>query len=88
MPCRWLKSSAAQTSAIDELHHDVGQRAELGLGLAGVVDGDDGGVVERGRVLRLAPEPLLELGVAGEIGTQHLDRDVSGQTNVAALVDL
>ena len=55
-------------AAVDELHDDVGQlfagRAAL---LAGVVDGDDRRVVERGRVLRLAAEPQLEGRVPGEV---------------------
>ncbi len=56
--------------------------------LAGVVDRDDRGVVQRGRGLRLAPEAGLELRVAGEVGAQQLDGDVAAQAHVAAAVDL
>ena len=56
--------------------------------LAGVVDGDDRRVVQRRRVLRLAAEPQLERGVAGEVGAQHLDRDVPAEPQVTAAVHL
>ena len=57
-------------------------------GLAGVVDGDDGRVVQRRGVLRLAAEPGLERGVAGEVGAQHLDRHVPAEPQVTAAVHL
>ena len=53
-----------------------------------VVDADDVGVVEVGRGLRLAAEPLDEAGVSGVLGEQHLHRDrpieqpVAGQEDV------
>ena len=56
--------------------------------LAGVVDGDDRGVVQRRGVLRLAAEPQLERVVAGEVGAQHLDRDVPAEPEVATAVHL
>ena len=58
------------------------------LRLAGVVDRDDRRVVQRGGVLRLAAEPGLEGRVAGEVGAQHLDRDVPAEPQVAAAVHL
>src|SRR5699024_9282586 len=54
----------------------------------GVVDGDDGGVVERGGGLGLAAEPCLEGRVAGEVGPQDLDRDGAAQPGVVPDVDL
>ena len=78
----------AQRHPVDVLHHDVRQRPGRGLGLAGVVDGDDGGVVERGGVLRFAPEPEVEARVAGQIGAQHFDRDVAVQPQIAGQVHL
>ena len=56
--------------------------------LAGVVDGDDARVVQRGRGLRLAAEPGLEGGVARQVGAQHLDRDGAAQPRVASPVHL
>ena len=44
-------------------------------------------VQRRGR-LRLAPEPGLERGVAGEVDAQDLDRDVAAEPQVAAAVHL
>ncbi len=52
--------------------------------LAGVVDRHDRGVVQAGRRLRLAPEPGLERGVAGQVGPQHLDRHLPSEPHVAA----
>jgi hypothetical protein len=78
----------AQRLPVDELHDDVGQRAELALGLPGVVDRHDRRVVQRGRVLRLPAEAQLELRVTGQVGAQHLDRHVSGQPHVPAAVHL
>ena len=56
--------------------------------LAGVVDRDDRRVVQAGGRLRLAAEPVEEGRVAGQVGAQHLDRDVAAETDVAAAVDL
>ena len=73
---------------VHELHDDVRQRAVVGAGLAGVVHGDDGRMVERGGVLCLAAEAFLELRVAGEVGAQHLDRHLAPESDVAASVNL
>ena len=71
---------------------DVGQRAalhvlhgdEVGAGvLAPVVDVDDVGMAQVGRRLRLAAEPLDEVGVGGELGEQHLDRHLAIEQQVA-----
>ena len=45
-------------------------------------------MVQRGRRLRLAPEPGLEGGVAGEVGAEPLDRHGAAQADVGALADL
>ena len=78
----------AQRVAVDVLHHDVGQRPEVALHLAGVVDRDDRGVVERGGVLGLAAEPQLELRVPGEVGAQHLHGHVPAEALVHPAVHL
>ena len=67
----------AQRDTVDVLHHDVGQRAGRRFRLAGVVDRDDRRMVQRGGVLRLTSKPKVEAGVAGQVGTQHLDRHVA-----------
>ena len=69
----------AQRVPVDVLHHDVRQRAGVGLGLPGVVHRDDRRMVQRGRVLRLPAEPQIERGIAGQIRAQHLDRHVAAQ---------
>ena len=78
----------AQRRALDVLHHDVGHRVAVELVLAGVVDGDDRRVVQRGGGLGLAAEPGLERRVAGQVRAQHLDGDGASQPGVMAEVDL
>src|SRR5699024_1689612 len=50
--------------------------------LAGVVHGDDRGMVQRGGAVRLTPEPLLEARVPCQVGAQHLDGDGAVQAGV------
>ncbi len=78
----------AERLPVDELHDDVRERAELALDLAGVVDRDDGRVVQRRRVLRLAAEPELELRVTCEVGAEDLHGHVPGEPGVHAVVHL
>ena len=78
---------------LDVLHDDVGHGTAGAAGLkqlllAGVVDGDDGGVVERRRGLGLAAETGLEGGVAGDVRTQQLDGHDPRQASVVAEVHL
>ena len=73
----------AQRPAVDELHHDVGHRQAAHHVLAGVVDGDDRRVVQRGRGLGLTPEPGLEGLVAGQVVTKRLNPDDAVETDVA-----
>ena len=53
-----------------------------------VEDRDDGRMVQPGGRLGLAPEAHEEVGVAGEVGSQHLDRDLSPEPGVVAQVDV
>src|SRR5690606_10637941 len=75
------------------LHDDERHVHVLALGvlvhvLTRVVHGHDGGVVQRGGGLRLAPEPGEEGRVAGKVGTQHLDRHRATEAGVVADVHL
>ena len=70
--------------ALDELHADVGLR----LRLTEVVDGDDGGMIERGGRACLELEPPQPLGVIGQLGRQKLQRDVTIELRVAGEIDL
>ena len=86
-----LAQDVAQGASGHELHDDVGLHRLTAVGgrlLAGVVDGDDGRVVERGRALRLAAEPGLERRVAGQVGAEPLDRDHAAQAAVVSLAHL
>ena len=51
---------------------------------AGVVDGDDRGVVEAGHGDRLPTEALDELLVGGQVGVKHLHRDRPAQHEIGA----
>ena len=55
-----LDEQRLQVAAVDVGHRDV----EEPVLLAGVVDRDDAGMVERRRELRLAQEPLAAVGLA------------------------
>ena len=71
-----------------QLHHDEGHRAHgTGqLGLSGIVDRDNVGVVELGNSLGFAKQAGAAFGAqAGS--AQHLDRDVSLQQRVVGAVD-
>ena len=81
----------AQRPALDVLHHDVrhlGVAVRATVVLAGVVDRHDRRVVQAGRGLRLATEPVQERRVAREVGAQHLDRDIAAETHVAPAMHL
>ena len=55
--------------------------------LAGPVDGDDVGVVDRGGDARLALEALAEAGVAGPLRRDQLDRDGAAERELRRAVD-
>ena len=72
-----------QRPARDELHGDV---VEPGVG-ADLVDGQDVGMVERGRGLRLAQEPARSRGFARLLGAHDLEGSQAAQPRVPGLVD-
>ena len=45
-------------------------------------------MVQRGGVLGFAAKPQIEAGIAGQVGAQHLDRDVAVQPQIARQVNL
>jgi hypothetical protein len=77
---------AAQRPSFDELEGDEGHA----LDLAGVVDRHGAGVVERGRGLRLAHQPLLALAALdrglGLGAEEHLERDAAPEHGVVRAV--
>ena len=83
-----VPQQVAQGAPVDELHHDVRDRGRADHVLAGVVDGHDRRVVERGRGLGLAPEPGLEGLVPGQVVAEGLHRDDAIETDVACPEDL
>ena len=74
----------AQRLAFDQLHADVG----LIAGLAQLVDGDDGGMVQRRGGAGFLFEAAQPIGIVREIGRQQLECDVALQRQVAGPVDL
>ncbi len=82
-----VAEQVAQRAPVDELHHDVRDGRAAHHVLAGVVDGHDGRVVQRGRGLRLAAEPGLECLVAGQVVAERLHADNTVKTDVAGPED-
>ena len=72
-----------QVLALDELHREV----EHPVDLAGVVDGDDVRVLERGGDPRLAREALAEALGLGEVGRDDLDGGAALEVQVLRAVD-
>ncbi len=60
-----------QFLAVDQLHGDE----QAAVDFPDVVDRHDVGIVEACRGAGFAAEPLLELGILGEVREQHLQRD-------------
>ena len=79
-----LVDQLAQRGALDQLHRDV---VAVLVGAA-VEDADDVLVLQPRRRRRLAAEPLDELGVAGEVLVQELERDVAAELGVAGAPDV
>ena len=67
-----LPEDLAQVESVDVAHHEVERPVLLAHGDCR----DDMRLVERGRDLRLAEEPLTEPRVERELGDQHLERDL------------
>ena len=78
-----LRDQLAQGLAFHELHRHPGH----GLRYADVVDGDDVGIVERGRGFGFALEPRQVRGVGSQLRGEHLDRHAPIQSRVARRVD-
>ena len=74
----------AQRRPVHELHDD---RLDVAVG-AGVEDRHDPRMREPGRGHRLAPEPLDERVVGGEMRMQQLHRHLAGEGLVSGLPDL
>jgi hypothetical protein len=78
-----LREDLAEVHALDELHGDVAQAAVLAV----LVDPAHVAVPHAPGQADLAPEAPLHLGVGGDLGAQHLDRDGLLELVVAGLVD-
>ena len=88
-----VEQQLAQGPSLDVLHDDVGQGHQAAARvddvlLTGVVDGDDGRVVQCCSGLGLAAEPGLEDRVPGQVGAQQLDRHHTTEASVTPEVDL
>jgi hypothetical protein len=72
-----------ERSALHELHRDEVASASF----AHFVNGDDVGVVQRGRGLRLLKKPAAFVCVGGAVGRQELQRDRAVEQDVPGPVD-
>ena len=84
-PERKAPLGCQQRLQVDPVHAGHGDVEEVAL-LAGVVDRDDARVVERGGELRLAQEPLAEVGLA-ERGREQLEGGRPAEPDVLGAVD-
>ena len=73
----------AQVGALDETHHDE----EHAVLVAGIEDGDDVRVVDRGRDPRLAPKALAEALLPGVLGEDELEGDRALERELLGPVD-
>ncbi len=73
----------AQVAALDQAHRDD----QLAVLLAGVVDGDDAGVVEAGGEPRLAQEALAEALLVDQLAGDHLQRHGTVERQLRRPVD-
>ena len=78
-----LRDELGEVGALDVAHGEE----EHAVLLARLVDGDDVRVVERGGDPRLAQEALAEALVLGELGRDHLERDLAPETLLLGAVD-
>ena len=74
-----------QGASADAFHDNVRNRTVSFACLPGVVDGDDGVMVELGGIERFAAESFEERGVAREVGPHHFHGDVASE--VAAFLE-
>jgi len=79
----FLDQHPLQVGAFDQAHRDV----ELTCDLAGFVDRDDRGMIERRGQPRLAQEALPETNVLGQLGCEDFYRDVPVKCEVVGAVD-
>ena len=83
---RELRLAGEQVREIEPL--DVPHRdEEVLLGLAGLIDRDHVGVIDGGRGLPLALEPLPEGAVAREVGGNQLERHRAPEGDLGRSID-
>jgi hypothetical protein len=84
---RALGQVAGENDAVQQFHHHVGDRRAIVQGCVTVlVDARHAGVAHPVGDDRLAPDPLLGPGVAGQRRVEHLDGDVPINQCVQRLV--
>ena len=80
---RFAREQVREVEALDVPHGDE----EVLLGLAGLIDRDHVGVIDGGRGLPFALEPLPEGAVAREVGGDQLQGDGSPERDLGRSVD-
>ncbi len=79
-----LSMSCSDDAPLQQFRHNVGRTVLL----ADIEDGQDVGVVKRGRGTRLLLETTQALGVAAPVGGKNLYSDIAPQSCVAGAVYL
>ena len=80
--------AAAQTPPQRLAFEELGDKEEVAVLLADVVDGEDAGMRQRGHRPRLAGESRDGVGVEVAVRRQDLDRDVTPEPRVVGTIDL
>ena len=83
LECTVLGDDLREIGAFDVTHREE----EQAVLVSGLVDRDDVRVVERSRDPRLAQETLAEALVLGELGGDHLERDLASEALFARTVN-
>ena len=67
--------------------HVPGREIQVAARFAGCVDGEDPGMIERGREARLAQEALVERAIVRKLGRDQLQRDRPVERELGRPVD-
>jgi len=84
---RHLTSSLREPACAHLLRPLVEEQLERAVRLAEIVDGQDVRVVQGRSGARFVEEPLATLGVVGELGRQHLHRELPPQRRILGEID-
>ena len=79
-----VRQRVVERSPLDELHRHE-RHAVLFFDRE---DGDDVGMVERGHGAGFTPESRQALRIGGDLGRQHLERDIAAEPRIVRAIDV